>query len=246
MRRLLFLLGAVLLTACTGAGPGAGSAGAPSVAGSEPAASVDAGGSSGPSAEASVPAPSAAASSESGGALPAGCAEGFGAYLTAIEPIVADFDPATATLRSLADLEQVVHEKEIELLDANDSRATYDCTAIGLEWAYFDASSPWDAVLAFADEMAPGAVAYLTAVRDLAAIDVAKVTDYGVDGCDVAVAAIKDAVAAAGGAIAGELPLADGLRILGLYKAYLTDVRNELCPRDELGNDEFDFFRGVD
>lgn len=45
-----------------------------------------------------------------------------------------------------------------------------------------------------------------------------------------------------GAASAAAMGLEDGLALLGLYKAYLADVRNEICPRDELGNDEFGFF----
>lgn len=243
MRRILMSVMAIVLVACSGAAPGGstGASDAPTVA----PASADAGVSSEPS---SAPAPAAEASPTGGGgagALPAECAEGFAAYLTAIEPIVAGFDPAQATLRSLEDLGQLVHMKDIELLDANGSRATYDCSAIGIEWAYFDATSPWATVLGFAGQAAPGTVAYLTAVRDEQMIDVAEVTDYGVDGCDAAVAAIKEQVAAHGDTTAGELPLTDGLPILGLYKAYLRDVGEGLCPRDALGNDEFDFFLGV-
>jgi hypothetical protein len=82
----------------------------------------------------------------------------------------------------------------------------------------------------------------------MAAIDVAKVTDYGVEGCDAAVASIKERVAAEiSGGVSGaeEMNLEDGLALLGLYKAYLADVRNEVCPRDELGNDEFGFFGSI-
>jgi hypothetical protein len=68
------------------------------------------------------------------------------------------------------------------------------------------------------------------------------VTDYGVEGCDAAVAKIKDGVAAGGADGAEDMALQEGLALLGLYKAYLADVRNEICPRDQLGNDEFDFF----
>ena len=38
------------------------------------------------------------------------------------------------------------------------------------------------------------------------------------------------------------MTLEDGLALLGLYRAYMRDVQNEVCPRDALGNDEFDFF----
>jgi hypothetical protein len=158
---------------------------------------------------------------------------------------VSAFDPATATLRDLETADEAVREKSLELLRANDSRAPYSCSEVGLEWAYFDSRTPWDAVLAVAGAAAPGTVAYLTAVRDLAAIDVAKLTDYGVDGCDAAVADIKERVAAerAGGADhVREMPIQEGLALLGLYKSYLAEVRAEVCPRDELGNDEFGFF----
>lgn len=245
MRRLFSALVIVLvLVACSGSpgtAPTVGPAGGSS-APSAPSGSSAPGDSAGPSSPASA-APSGATGN--GASLPAACAEGFAKYLTQIEPIVSAFDPATATLGDLSAADQAVGEKSYELLTANNSTAPYSCSEVGLEWAYFDSNTPWDAVLAVAGASAPGTVAYLTAVRDLAAIDVAKVADYGVDGCDEAVASIKERVAAelSGGAEgAEEMALQEGLALLGLYKAYLADVRNEVCPRDELGNDEFGFF----
>ena len=76
----------------------------------------------------------------------------------------------------------------------------------------------------------------------MAAIDVVKVTDYGVEGCDAAIAKIKDGVAAGGAGGAAKMALKEGLALLGLYRAYLADVRNGVCPPDKLGNDEFEFF----
>ena len=79
-------------------------------------------------------------------------------------------------------------------------------------------------------------------------MDVATVADYGVSGCDAAVAAIKKGVktqSSAGKDGAEKMGLDEGLKLLGLYKAYLHDVQNEVCPRDQLGNDEFGFFGGV-
>ena len=177
--------------------------------------------------------------------MPAACAEGLAKYLGQIEPLVSKFDPAKATLGDLSTAKQAVQEKSVELLMANDARAPYSCSEAGLEWAYFDSSSPWDAVLAVAADSAPGTVAYLTAIRDMSLVDVAKVSDYGVAGCDAAVAKIKKDVAAAasGGADqAKEMGLKDGLALLGLYRAYMHDVQNDACPRDALGNDEFNFF----
>ena len=145
-------------------------------------------------------------------------------------------------------MDQAVGEKSIELLMANDATAPYSCSEVGLEWAYFDSNTPWDAVLVVAGDAAPGTVAYLTTVRDMAAIDVAKVSDYGVEGCDAAVARIKERVAAelsGGAAGAEEMGLEEGLALLGLYKAYLRDVQTEVCPRDALGNDEFGFFGAI-
>ena len=244
MRRLLSVAVIVLvLVGCSGSpgsAPTVGSA-AQSSAPSAPAASS---GSSAPAASS----PASAAPSEAtgnGAALPAACAAGFAKYLTEIEPIVSAFDPATATLGDLETADQAVGDKSYELLTANNSTAPYSCSEVGLEWAYFDSNTPWDAVLAVAGTAAPGTVGYLTAVRDMAMIDVAKVTDYGVEGCDAAVASIKNRVGAevsGGTSGAEEMGLKDGLALLGLYKAYLADVRNEICPRDALGNDEFDFF----
>ena len=90
------------------------------------------------------------ASAASAVALPADCAEGLGKYLVAIEPLVSKFDPAKDTLGDLYKADDKAGDKAYELLQANDSRAPYSCSEVGLEWAYFDASTPWDAVLAVA------------------------------------------------------------------------------------------------
>jgi hypothetical protein len=240
MRRLLLsvLVIVLVLMGCSGS-PGTAATDGPAAVSSAPSASP------GSSAAGETVAPPSAAPSAAAGtdaALPAACAEGLAKYLTAIEPIVSSFDPATATLGDLSTADQAVQEKSYELLVANDSTAPYSCSEVGLEWAYFDANTPWDAVLAVAGTAAPGTVGYLTATRDMAMIDVAKVTDYGVEGCDAAVAKIRAGVAAGGADGAEKMALQEGLALLGLYKAYLADVRNEICPRDELGNDEFDFF----
>ncbi len=244
MRRLLSVLAIVLvLVGCSS--PGTAPTDGPAAGSSAPSAPSAPSGSSAPGDTAAPPSP---ASSEAGGntsVLPGACEAGFAKYLTEIESIVSAFDPATATLGDLSTADQAVQEKSYELLSANNSTAPYSCSEVGLEFAYFDSNTPWDAVMAVASTAAPGTVAYLTAVRDLAAIDVAKVTDYGVEGCDAAVASIKKRIAAelSAGAEGGEeMGLKEGLALLGLYKAYMADVRNEVCPRDELGNDEFGFF----
>ncbi len=228
----------LVLVGCSGS-PGTAATDGPAAGSSAPSASL---GSSAPGETAAPPSAAPSEATGNGAALPAACAEGFAKYLTEIEPIVSAFDPATATLGDLSTADQAVGEKSYELLSANNSTAPYSCSEVGLEFAYFDSNTPWDAVLAVASTAAPGTVAYLTAVRDMAAIDVAKVTDYGVEGCDAAVAKIKAGVAAGGADGAEKMALQEGLALLGLYKAYLADVRNEICPRDQLGNDEFSFF----
>ena len=247
MRRFLPLL-VILLVGCGGA-PGSAPADGQTTASSAPtdsggsAGSVDPGSSPAATVDASTApteAPSAAA-----GSLPAACAEGFAAYLVELEPIVSSFDPAKATLGDLATVDQAVDDKSYELLQANDSTAPYSCPEAGLDWAYFDADTAWDAVLVVAADAAPGTVAYLTALQAWKQLDVAVVADYGIEGCDAAVAGIKEQVADAtadGQAEVADMPLADGLALLGLYRAYLHDVQDEVCPRDALGNDEFDFF----
>jgi hypothetical protein len=242
MRWLPALL-VVLLVGCTG-----GSATSPSAAPStadQPSPASSAAQSSGAASAEPSGAPAGSAAPSAAGGLPAGCAAGFAAYLVEIEPIVSGFDPATATLGDLDTVDQAVHEKSIELLDANDSRATYDCSAIGVVGAYSAASAPWAAVGPSAAAAAPGTVAYLTALRDWKGLDEAALADYDIPHCDAAVDYIQEAVA--GQTTTGvegveEMPLADGLRLLGVYRAYLQEVRNEVCPRDELGNDEFGFF----
>jgi hypothetical protein len=249
MRRLLSVLViGFVLVGCSGT-PGTAPTEGPAAVGSGASAAPAASSGPSPDAETAAPpsSPASAAPSEAavnGGALPTACAQGLAKYLTEIEPIVSSFDPATATLGDLSTADQAVHDKSIELLMANNATAPYSCSEVGLEWAYFDSKTPWDAVLVVAGDAAPGTVAYLTAIRDEAAIDLAKVTDYGVEGCDAAVAKIRQLIAAAGSGRNGAegMGIKDGLALLGLYKAYMSDVGHEICPRDVLGNDEFDFF----
>ena len=171
MRRFLVLVAlAFVLAGCSG-GPGAAPSGQPSTGSATPAPSVEGGTSAAPSAEATT-APSEAPSSAAG-ALPADCAAGFAEYLVAIEPIVASFDPASATLGDLSTADQAVGDKSYELLQANDSTAPYSCPEAGLQWSYFDSNTAWDAALAVAAEAAPGTVAYLTALRTWTGLDVA-------------------------------------------------------------------------
>ena len=240
MRRFLPFL-VILVVGCGGAASSAPAA-EPTAASSAPsgptgsAATAAPGGPSGPASEA----PSASAA----GALPAECAEGLGAYLVAIEPLVSGFDPGSAKLGDLQTSGEAVRSKSMELLKANDSRAPYSCSEVGLEWAYFDSDTPWDGVLAVAASKAPGTVGYLTAVQGEAALDVTPVSAYDVKDCDEAVASIKKRVAAQmSKRVSGieKMTFKDGLALLGLYKAYMRDVQNEVCPRDALGNDEFDF-----
>jgi hypothetical protein len=177
--------------------------------------------------------------------LPAKCAEGLAAYLKAIEPVVSSFASAKATLGDLSTAERATSDKAFELLNANGGRAPYSCSEVGLEWAYFDSNSPWDAILAVAANAAPGTVAYLTGLRATKALDVAKLSDYGIAGCDEAVKTIKKRVAdqtASGKKGVEKMPFADGVKLLGLYKAYIREVQTQACPRDALGNAEFGFF----
>jgi hypothetical protein len=247
MRKFLPVL-VILLAGCTsGSGSAPSEAPAASGAPTAPAASAASAAPAGSSAaSAGAPAESAAASAASNaGALPADCAKGLADYLVAIEPLVSKFDPAKATLGDLRDAKDAVQTKSVELLMANDARAPYSCAEVGLEYAFFDSSTPWDAVLVVAGASAPGTVAYLNAQREMAALDVNKVTDYGVEGCDAAVAAIKKGVKAhsnKGKSEVADMGFKDGVALLGLYRAYMHDVQNEVCPRDVLGNDEFDFF----
>jgi hypothetical protein len=248
MRRFLPLL-VILLIGCSG-GPGSASTGSPTTASDSASASAGSAVSptpAGPSAASSVePAASSEASAGSNaGVLPAACAKGLADYLVAIEPLVSKFDPAKAKLGAFFTAKDAVQEKSVELLMANDATAPYSCSEVGLEWAYFDSRSPWDAVLVVAGDAAPGTVGYLTAQREISAIDVNPVTAYGVEGCDAAVASIKKGVKAnsnKGKSEVVDMGFKDAVALLGLYRAYMNDVAHEVCPRDVLGNDEFDFF----
>ena len=192
----------------------------------------------------SVPAASDEPSGAATTVLPAECAEGLGKYLVAIEPLVAKFDPAKDTLGALYKAEDAAGDKAYELLQANNSTAPYSCSEVGLEWAYFDAHTPWDAVLVVASGAAPGTIGYLHALRDHAALDEAVLADYGIDGCDGAVSSIKkDVKAQSKKKVSGvdDMAFQDGVELLGRYNAYMHDVQDEKCPRDALGNNEFDF-----
>ena len=187
MGRVLALLMMVALMGCSQA-PGGAATGS--------ATPASAPGSSGvPTAEAPSSAASAPASASTTVVLPANCAAGLAAYLVAIEPLVKSFDPAKATLGDLSSTDEATSEKAFELLDANGGRAPYSCSEVGLEWAYFDSNTPWDAVLAVAADAAPGTVPYLTGLRATTALDEAELSDYQIAGCDEAVAAIKKRVA---------------------------------------------------
>ncbi|MGQ0849579.1 MAG: hypothetical protein ACT4OP_10760 [Actinomycetota bacterium] len=178
--------------------------------------------------------------------LPEDCADGLAEYFGEIEPVVAGFDPGSAMMGEFFRFDDAASDRTYELVSANDSQATYDCNAVGLSWAYFDSNSPWEAVIEVAAERAPGAVAYLEGVKAVSAIDVAVMTNYGVSTCEEAVAQIKQAVAdqvAAGKETLAHMAFHDGLELFGLYNAYMAEVQDERCPRDELGNDEFDFMR---
>ena len=122
------------------------------------------------------------------GAIPAECAAGFTEYLKEIEPIVAGFDPATAKVGDYYAVKDAVGEKSREALEANDYEATYSCSEVGLEFAYFDSRTPWAAVLVIATDQAPGTAAYLEATQEVSAMDVGQMTDYGAATCDEAVA----------------------------------------------------------
>ncbi len=233
MRTLLaaVVLLMTLLAACSGsAAPGAGQAT------NAPTTGPDATGAPG-----SVPAATDGASAASTTVIPPECAKGLGEYLVAIEPLVSKFDPAKDTLGDLYDADDAAAGKADELLTANDSKAPYSCSEVGLEWAYFDLNTPWDAVLAVAADTAPGTVGYLNGLRATAALDAAKLADYGIDGCDAAVTTIKKAVKGQSVSGVDKLDFKDAVELLGRYKAYMSDVQDEVCPPDALGNKEFDF-----
>jgi hypothetical protein len=235
MRRLLSLA-LVLLAGCGGA---------------TSAPTLPAGASAGPQTTITpVPGATTASSATSlpttgtGVVIPAACAAGFTDYLKLIEPVVAKFDPKTATLGDFETADDAASEKGLEAMTANGSRATYSCSEVGLEFNYFDTRSPWDAILEIAKAHAPGTVAYLEVNRKVAAIDTAKMSDYDVATCDDAVARIKKAVAdqlAAGSETVQDMKIDEGLALSGLYGAYMHDVGDGKCPADVLGNDEFGF-----
>ncbi len=159
MRRFLVILAilAMVLVGCSGAAGSAAPTDGPTTGSSAPseAASQAPGGSPSSSTDASAAASEPPAASEATG-IPAACAEGFAEYLVAIEPLVSGFDPATGTLADLFSAKEAARSKSMELLTANDSRAPYSCSEVGLEWAYFDSDTPWDAVLAIAADDGPG------------------------------------------------------------------------------------------
>ena len=236
MRRVLAVVTLIALAGCGGGGtPATGQPGQSSgtVATITP----------GQTGAAATQAPPATQSAGGTTALPAGCAAGFIAYLKLIEPEAARFDPATATLKDFDTVDRAVHEKSIEAL--NNPATLYDCSSVGLEFAYFDAGTPWDTVLQVASAEAPGTVDYFTTVRRKSASVVGKMADYGATSCEDAVARIQRGVQDAtesGAGDVGDMTLDDGLALLGLYDTYLHEVQNGACPADKLGNDEFEFF----
>jgi hypothetical protein len=232
MRRLL-PLALVLLSGCPGATT------SPTLSGQATTpAQTSATGSTG------APPATSQATTAAGVEIPAACVAGFTAYLKAIEPVVAGFDPTTAIFGAFFDADDAAGEKGIELMTANGARATYSCPEVGLEFAYFDSHSPWAAIHAIATAQAPGTEPYLQVKEQVSAIDNAQLSDYDVATCDDAVARIKQEIAdqtAAGTDTVDNMSVTEGIDLLGLYKAYLSDVQDGACPADALGNDEFGF-----
>ena len=180
--------------------------------------------------------------------IPAACAAGFIEYLKGIEPVVSGFHSASAAFGDFFSVDEAASEKGVEIMMANGAAATYSCPEVGLEFAYFDTRSPWSAIHEIAAANAPGTIAYLQIKELVSAIDTAELSDYGVVSCDDAVARIKKGVAdetGAGTESAEDMDVDAGLALLGLYRAYLADVRDGACPADALGNDEFDFFGAI-
>lgn len=243
---LAVLLVPVALLGCAG-GP------APTVAPGQTTAAGPTGGpgstSPGPGSATGAPpasVPPASQGTGSGNVIPAACAAGFIAFLKAIEPVTAGFDPATARLGDFFTTERAVKDKGFELMDGG--YASYSCSEVGLEFNYFDTRSPWPSILELAAAQAPGTVPYMQVNQQVSMIDVAQMADFGVSSCEDAVARIKQAVAGqkgAGNDSAADMPAMAGLELLGLYKAYIADVGEEACPRDVLGNDEFVFFGAI-
>jgi hypothetical protein len=240
MSRLLLVV-SVLLAACGGT----------SVSTSLPVLTPVPGQTAGPatpgSATGAPPAATAAPTSGAPGvAIPASCLTGFTDYLKKLEPAVAGFDPATTTFGDLQNVEEAARMVGIDLL-TNGGGATYSCSEVGLEFAYFDSRSPWPAIFEVANAQAPGTVPYLQTVEELSANDNATIADYGSATCEDASTRIKAGVSGLSGAGADsvrDVRVADGLELLGLYKSYLHAVADGTCP-DVLGNDEFDFFGAI-
>jgi hypothetical protein len=241
MRRqsLLFSAFLALVLAACGSTPGATDQSGPSLA-PEATAGVGGGATAGPAAtEGPVP-------TEAGGgtgSIPADCAAGFIEYLKAIGPVVAGFDPAEGTMAELSELDQAVSLAGFELMDANGGSATYSCSDVGLEFNYFDASSPWAAIHEIVSTAAPGAGGYLQATEQIAMLDDDVLADHGMASCEDAAAKIKADVAdamAAGAATMDGMTVEDAAPLLGLYNAYNTEVREGRCT-NSLGNDEFGF-----
>ncbi len=247
MKRLLLPLTLLIVAVACGesADSNNGESAGQSSTASVPATSSE-GTASASSAGAGSSAATPAAQQGASGGIPERCQEGFASYLTTIEPLVAAYDPASASLNEWSAFRETVRAKSVELLMANNARAPYSCSEINLEWAYFDMKSPWDAILPFAEERAPGTVAYLETVRDYTSSYGAQLEDYVTGGCDAAAEAVRQAIAAeiaAGRQQVADMPVPEGLEMLNLYNAYMSKIQQEECPRDQLGNTEYMFIR---
>ena len=239
MRRLLLLV-SLLLAACGGT----------TVSTTLPVLTPAPGQTAGPATPGAVTdAPPAAttapASPSTGAAIPASCATGFTDYLRKMEPAVAAFDPAADSFADLQGFEEAARMVGLDILTT--SGATYSCSEVGLEFAYFDSRSPWPAIFEIANASAPGTVPYLEVVEELSANDNGTIADYGAATCEDASSRIKAGVSglkASGAASAREVAVEAGLELLGLYKSYLHAVAGGTCP-DVLSNDEFNFFGAI-
>lgn len=240
MRRLLPLV-ILVVAACTQGGA-ATSAPGQTTSGGQPSVPGATGGGPVPGTNPPAATTAPAGTQSTGVVIPEPCATGFIAYLKSIEPVVSTYDPTTATFGEFFGFEDAARDKGLEAM-LETGGATYSCSEVGLEFNYFDMRTPWPSVHQLAAANAPGTVAFLQTLEKVSAIDGAKLEDYAMATCEDAAAKIKaDVAAGSSGGLESvdDLGVDGGLALLGLYKAYVANVREGTCT-STLGNDEFGF-----
>lgn len=149
--------------------------------------------------------------------LPDECVDLVTDMLQEIEPLVSEIDWETA---SLDDLEALMAEVEDEFEALDEIEEDSGCA----RYEFADDAESFDAMLELAEEEAPGAVGWLTFIRDMFATMPGSGEDAAEGGpadCDEAIAYLEDVIAEGG--TMSSLPLSEVTAVSQAFTVVTTD-----------------------